>query len=268
MQTAPGGRAWRWRRQWLPHAPGGPGAQPAPPAPPARPPRAVPATLPRRAAMEAVAGEVNAQAAAAGQPAKSVDEVAMGFVRVANETMCRPIRALTQMKVGAVVWQGACALHQRPRLPCEIDSDRPPRVTACSATTLPRRQGYDVTQHVLACFGGAGGQHACAIAAALGMRTIFVHRYSGILSAVGIGLAEVVQEAQARRGRRGVRGWMDAVLWRLQQRCGALSCLRSTPRSRPQEPSAAVLSDGVLPDLNQHLDALQGQAVAKLQEKV
>lgn len=53
-----------------------------------------------------------------------------------------------------------------------------------------------MTQHVLACFGGAGGQHACAIAATLGIRTIFVHRYSGILSAVGIGLAEVVQEAQ------------------------------------------------------------------------
>lgn len=65
---------------------------------------------------------------------------------------------------------------------------------ACVAAAAP--QGYDVTQHVLACFGGAGGQHACAIAAALGIRTIFVHRYSGILSAVGIGLAEVVQEAQ------------------------------------------------------------------------
>lgn len=46
-------------------------------------------------------------------------------------------------------------------------------------------QGYDVAAHVLACFGGAGGQHACAIATALGMHTIFVHRYSGILSAVG-----------------------------------------------------------------------------------
>ena len=72
----------------------------------------------------------------------------MGFVRVANETMCRPIRALTQMK------------------------------------------GYDVAQHCLACFGGAGGQHACAIAQNLGMRTIFVHRYAGVLSAVGIGLAD------------------------------------------------------------------------------
>ena len=59
-----------------------------------------------RAAMEAVTAEVNAHAAAAGQAAKSVDEVAVGFVRVANETMCRPIRALTQMKVGSVVWFG------------------------------------------------------------------------------------------------------------------------------------------------------------------
>ena len=57
-------------------------------------------------------------------------------------------------------------------------------------------QGYDVAAHVLACFGGAGGQHACAIARALGMRTIFVHRFAGILSAVGIGLADVVSEAQ------------------------------------------------------------------------
>ena len=63
-----------------------------------------------------------------------------------------------------------------------------------------------MTQHVLACFGGAGGQHACAIAAALGMRTIFVHRYSGILSAVGIGLAEVVQEAQVGGWAAGCAG--------------------------------------------------------------
>ncbi len=49
--------------------------------------------------------------------------------------MCRPIRALTQMK------------------------------------------GFDITTHVLACFGGAGGQHACAIAKALGIKNIFIHRY-------------------------------------------------------------------------------------------
>jgi N-methylhydantoinase A/oxoprolinase/acetone carboxylase beta subunit len=52
-----------------------------------------------RLAMEEIARLVNKEASAAGQPHKSVDEVAMGFLRVANETMCRPIRALTQMRV-------------------------------------------------------------------------------------------------------------------------------------------------------------------------
>ncbi|XP_074027343.1 5-oxoprolinase isoform X2 [Leptinotarsa decemlineata] len=84
----------------------------------------------------------------------SVEEVAMGFVRVANEAMCRPIRALTQAK------------------------------------------GYDTARHALACFGGAGGQHACAIARSLGMTTVFVHKYAGILSAYGMALADVVHESQ------------------------------------------------------------------------
>ncbi|KAL6260479.1 hypothetical protein P5V15_008004 [Pogonomyrmex californicus] len=86
--------------------------------------------------------------------AMSIDEVAMGFIRVANETMCRPIRALTQAK------------------------------------------GYDTSRHVLACFGGAGGQHACAIARSLGISTVFIHKYAGILSAYGMALADVVEEAQ------------------------------------------------------------------------
>lgn len=84
----------------------------------------------------------------------SLEEVAMGFVRVANEAMCRPIRALTQAK------------------------------------------GYDTAHHALACFGGAGGQHACAIARSLGMTTVFIHKYAGILSAYGMALADVVHEAQ------------------------------------------------------------------------
>lgn len=49
---------------------------------------------------------------------------------------------------------------------------------------------------MLACFGGAGGQHACAIARNLGMSHVFIHRYSGILSAYGLALADVVHEAQ------------------------------------------------------------------------
>ncbi len=53
------------------------------------------------------------------------------------------------------------------------------------------QRGYDVTTYALACFGGAGGQHACRIADALGMDTIFVHALAGVLSAYGMGLAPV-----------------------------------------------------------------------------
>ena len=64
----------------------------------------------------------------------TVEQVAMGFITVANETMCRPIRALTEAR------------------------------------------GHDTSRHVLACFGGAGGQHACSIARSLGMASVFIHR--------------------------------------------------------------------------------------------
>ncbi|XP_015899374.3 5-oxoprolinase 1 [Ziziphus jujuba] len=84
----------------------------------------------------------------------TVEEIAMGFVNVANETMCRPIRQLTEMK------------------------------------------GHETRNHALACFGGAGPQHACAIARSLGMKEVLIHRFCGILSAYGMGLADVVEEAQ------------------------------------------------------------------------
>ncbi len=84
----------------------------------------------------------------------SIEEVALGFIKVANEAMCRPIRNLTEGK------------------------------------------GYDTRKHALACFGGAGGQHCCSIARSLGIRKIIVNKYSGILSAYGLSLADVVHEEQ------------------------------------------------------------------------
>lgn len=84
----------------------------------------------------------------------TVEEIAQGFVNVANETMCRPIRQLTEMK------------------------------------------GHETSNHALACFGGAGPQHSCAIARSLGMKEVLIHRLCGILSAYGMGLADVVEEAQ------------------------------------------------------------------------
>ena len=88
----------------------------------------------------------------------SLDEIAFGFIKVANETMCRPIRNLTQMK------------------------------------------GCDLTKHTLACCGGAGLQHACAMAKALGIKRVYVHRFSGILSAYGLSLADIVIEKQSPIG--------------------------------------------------------------------
>ncbi|WP_298162323.1 hydantoinase B/oxoprolinase family protein [Brevundimonas sp.] len=53
------------------------------------------------------------------------------------------------------------------------------------------QRGHDLTAYVLNCFGGAGGQHACLVADALGMTTVMLHPFAGVLSAYGMGLASV-----------------------------------------------------------------------------
>ncbi|HEY4250167.1 MAG TPA: hydantoinase B/oxoprolinase family protein [Roseomonas sp.] len=59
------------------------------------------------------------------------------------------------------------------------------------------QKGHDATRFALQCFGGAGGQHACMVADALGMETVFLHPFAGVLSAYGMGLADqsVIREA-------------------------------------------------------------------------
>ncbi len=75
------------------------------------------------------------------------------------------------------------------------------------------QRGYDVTRYLLNCFGGAGGQHACLVADALGMESVLIHPYSGLLSAYGIGQARLFasrQQAldQSRCPKPRVRTWM------------------------------------------------------------
>lgn len=84
----------------------------------------------------------------------SAEGVADGFIQVANEAMCRPIRGLTEAR------------------------------------------GHEISAHELNVFGGAGGQHACEIAENLGIGRVVLHKHSSILSAYGMALAEVVEEAQ------------------------------------------------------------------------
>jgi len=98
--------------------------------------------------------QINEELKADGVREMSPEEVAYGFIKIANESMTRPIRSLTEAK------------------------------------------GYDTSQHRLASFGGAGGQHAVAIAESLGIKQVLIHRYSSVLSAYGMALADVIQEAQ------------------------------------------------------------------------
>jgi 5-oxoprolinase (ATP-hydrolysing) len=64
------------------------------------------------------------------------------------------------------------------------------------------QRGYDVTKYTMNCFGGAGGQHACLVADALGMESVFIHPFAGVLSAFGMGLADVraMREMQFGKG--------------------------------------------------------------------
>ena len=76
------------------------------------------------------------------------------------------------------------------------------------------QRGYDITRYVLATFGGAGGQHACAVADALGMTSVLIHPLAGVLSAYGMGLADVTLMREAAVEEElsgGLLGRLDQV---------------------------------------------------------
>ncbi|BFZ63712.1 hypothetical protein YB2330_004844 [Saitoella coloradoensis] len=98
--------------------------------------------------------QINEEQRANGGSEFTPEEVALGFLKVADESMCRPVRTLTEAR------------------------------------------GHDTSAHNLASFGGAGGQHACSVADALGISRVVIHKYSSILSAYGMALADVVHEVQ------------------------------------------------------------------------
>ncbi len=89
------------------------------------------------------------------------------------------------------------------------------------------QRGYDVSEYVLSCFGGAGGQHACLVADALGMKKVFIHPLAGVLSAYGMGLADV--------------------------------------RAMRERAVEAILDDGLMSELDATLDELAAEGLAELQ---
>jgi 5-oxoprolinase (ATP-hydrolysing) len=118
---------------------------------------------------------------------KTAEEVALGFLAVANEAMCRPIRALAEGR------------------------------------------GYETSAHRLVVFGGAGGQHGCSIAKQLGIDTVVIHKYSSILSAYGMALADLVEEVQ--------------------------------------EPSSLILGDGATGEISRRFESLRQRAIEGLRRQ-
>jgi len=89
-------------------------------------------------------------------------------------------------------------------------------------------RGHDVTRYVLQCFGGAGGQHACLVADALGIGTVMIHPLAGVLSAYGMGLADLVELRQRSLGG----GDLDAALRELEAE--AVAALAAQEVKRPE----------------------------------
>lgn len=84
--------------------------------------------------------------------------------------------------------------------------------------SLTQGKGYDARHHRLAAFGGAGGQHACSIAGILDIDEVVIHKYSSILSAFGMALADVVHEALEPSSEV----FSTAAMPRLRERMAAL----------------------------------------------
>ena len=85
---------------------------------------------------------------------------------------------------------------------------------------ISTQRGYDVTDYTLQCFGGAGGQHACDMADTLGMTRIFLHPFAGVLSAYGMGLADlraIREQAVEARLEAGLLDKLSAELDRLAE---------------------------------------------------
>ncbi len=93
------------------------------------------------------------------------------------------------------------------------------------------QRGHNVTQYTLQCFGGAGGQHACLVADALGMSRVFVHPYAGVLSAYGMGLAEI----RALRERQ-----VDVPLSGVEQAAEVLALIRTEAMDEVQSQGVAA----------------------------
>jgi 5-oxoprolinase (ATP-hydrolysing) len=142
-----------------------------------------------RAGFEALAAEVGGD--------RSPEEIAEGFLTIANENMANAIKKISVAR------------------------------------------GHDVSAYALACFGGAGGQHACRVADRLAMTRVLIHPLSGVLSAYGMGLADV----RATRTRTIARPLDDAGYGEIRTQAVVLAAETALELERQGIPAADVETD-------------------------
>jgi len=141
-------------------------------------------------------------------------------------------------------------------------------------------RGYDVTRYTLQCFGGAGGQHACLVADALGMSRVFVHPLAGVLSAYGMGLADqnVIREQAVERklseaalpeiaaALKALAATAEAELQRQQVSTGAISSYLRVHVRYEGSDSALIVPFGTLDQIQAGFEAAYRQRFAFLMQ--
>jgi len=141
-------------------------------------------------------------------------------------------------------------------------------------------RGYDVTRYTLQCFGGAGGQHACLVADALGMTRVFVHPLAGVLSAYGMGLADqnVIREQAVELALdesnllsitarlEVLAGAAEAELQRQQVSAGAITTQRRVHVRYDGSDTAMVVGFGSVAQIQANFEAAYRQRFAFLMQ--
>ena len=142
-------------------------------------------------------------------------------------------------------------------------------------------RGYDATQYTLQCFGGAAGQHACLIADAVGITRIYIHPYAGVLSAYGLGLADVttiasqaIEQPLDETAMQVLQGVFDELSARSRAQLQAqgfgaaqISVKRRVQARYEGTDSALIVEHGALADIRSRFEAAYRQRYSFLMDE-
>jgi 5-oxoprolinase (ATP-hydrolysing) len=161
-----------------------------------------------------------------GDPAArelAVTDVNLALGRLAPDRFPFPLDA-TRVERALEAMAERLAEDGYRRSPAEVAAGFAEIADACMAEAIRQvsiARGHDVREDALVVFGGAGGQHACPLARRLGIRRLIFHPLAGVLSAYGMGLADVSWHGEADLGARELGPDLDRALARVLERLEA-----------------------------------------------